>query len=103
MFHRGQHSTFMRPLDIGRDQIPDLFGILAEGARVDDGIRGIRVHIGVREKIPVNTDGACFFGADAAESLCVVCFAISAKGHGMGKDSGSHQAHGDATFEVCGE
>ncbi len=58
MFGGGHHPAFMRALDVGRDQIADLFGIFSEGACVDDGIGGIGIHIGIGKKIPVNADGA---------------------------------------------
>jgi hypothetical protein len=90
----------MRALYVGRDQIADLLGIFSEGARVDDGIGGVRVHVGVGEKIPVNADGTRLFGGDAAEGFGVFCFAVAAESHGVRKYGGAHQAHGDAAFKI---
>jgi len=36
-----------------------------------------------RKEVPMNADGARFFGGDAPEVLCIVQLAIAAEGHGM--------------------
>ena len=103
VLHRGQHSGFVRSLNVGRDQIADLFGIFSEGTRVDDGIGGIRVHVRVREKIPVHADGSGFLTSDEAESLGVFDIAIGAKGHRVRKVGGPQQAHGEAALKISRE
>src|ERR1700686_1318358 len=94
MFHRGQHSSLVRALYVGRNQIADLFGIFSEGASIDDGIGRIRVHVGVREEIPVNTDGSRFMAGDEAESLGVFDVAIGSERHGGWKNSGPQKEIG---------
>jgi hypothetical protein len=103
VFDRGQHPALMSALDIGRDQIADLLGIFTERARVDDGIGRVRIHVGVREKIPVNPDGACFERGDVAEILGVFDFAISPESHGVRENRGSLQAHRNPAFKIGGE
>jgi len=103
MLHRGQHSGFMRALDVGCDQIADLLRVLAEGTRVDDGIFRVGIDVGVRKEVPVNADGAGFFGGDAAEGFGVFHSAVGAEGHGVRENGASHQAHGDAAFKICGK
>ena len=100
MFDGGEHAAFMRALDVGCDQIADLRGIFSKRTRVDDGIDGVRVDVGIGKEIPVNTDGAGLFGSDASEGFGVFEFAVATEGHGVRKNGGTHQAHGDAAFEI---
>ncbi len=103
VLHRSQHSRLVRSLNVGRDQIAHLFGIFSEGSRVNDGVGGIRVHVGVREKIPVHTDGSGFLGGDAAEGLRVLDVAIGSEGHGVRKVRGPQQPRGDTALKVSRE
>src|ERR1035438_9696122 len=86
----GQHSRLARALNVGRDQIADLFRILSERTRVNDWIGGIRVYVGVGKEDPVNAYGAGFLGGDAAEGLGVFELAVSSEGHGVRKVGGAH-------------
>ena len=61
VLNRGQHPAFMRAFDIGGNQIAHLLWIFSKRARVDDGIRGIRIYVGIRKEIPVHPDGAGLF------------------------------------------
>ena len=88
MLHRGQHASLVRSLDIGGNQIADLLGIFSKRPRVDDGIRRIRVDVGIRKEIPVNANGPRFLRRNAAERLRVCEIAIGAKRHSVGKGSG---------------
>src|SRR6202790_4067454 len=103
MFDRGHHSPFMRAFDIGGDEISDLLRILAERARINNGIGGIRINVGVGEEIPVNADCARLFGRDAAESLSIFDLAISTESHSMREYSGAHQPHGYTAFKIGGK
>ena len=93
----------MRSLDVGGNQIADLFGIFSKRSRVDDGIRRVRIDIGIGKEIPMYANGARFFRSNAAKVFRVFQFAIPAKRHGMGKDGGSHQSHGHATLKIRGK
>src|SRR6202047_4003559 len=103
VFDGGQHSAFVRALDISRDQIADLLRVFSEGTRINDGIRRVRVNIGVGKEIPLYADGTRFLGTDAAEGLNVFGLAISAESHGVREDGGAHQPHGDAALKIGGK
>ena len=64
------------------------------------GFAGIRIHVGIRKEIPVNSNGARLLGRNAAEGLGVFQLAVSAKSHGMWEDRGSHQAHGKPALKI---
>ena len=98
-----QHSGLVSAPDVGRHQIADLFGIFAKGPRVDDGIGGIGIHVGVGKEIPVNADGSSLCSGNAAEIFRVLFAAYCAKSHGMREDGRPHQAHGDSALEVRGK
>src|ERR1035438_7690052 len=100
VFGGGQHPALVGAADISRYKISDRGGIAAEGARVDDRIRRIGIYVGVGEEIPLHSDGARFEGGNATKEFGVFDFAGGSEGHGVGKDGGAIQAHGDAAFKV---
>ena len=103
MFGRGHHSVGARSLDVGGYEIADLLRIFSEGARVDDGVRGIRVDVGIGKEIPVHADGARLLGGDAAEGLRIFCLSGGAEGHGVREHGRAMKAHGDAALKIGGE
>ena len=103
MLDRGHHAGLVRAANISGDQFADLLGIFSEGTRVDDGIRGIRIDVGIRKEVPVNADGACLLTSDPAESLGIFCFSGCTKSHGVRESRSAMQAHGDSSFEIGGK
>ena len=102
MFGRGHHSGGARSPDVGGDEFSNLLGIFSEGTGIDDGIRGIRVNVGIGKEIPVHADCAGFLGGDAAEGLRIFCLSGSSEGHGMREHSGAVKAHGDPALKIGG-
>src|SRR6202023_2334957 len=57
VFGRDQHAAFVGALDVGRHEIADLLRVFSEGARVDDGIRRIGIHVSIGKEIPMHSNG----------------------------------------------
>ena len=100
MFHGREHPALVRSLDVGRHQIADLLGIFSERSRVDDGIGGIRVHVGIRKEIPVHADGSRFLRRNASEVLRVFELAVGAEGHGVRKVRAPHQPRRNPALKI---
>ena len=100
VFSSSQHSIGPSAADVGGHKIANLLRVFTERTSVDDGIGGIRIHVGYGKKIPMHADSASFLRSDASEGLGIVQFSGSAEGHGMGKYCRSVKAHGDAALEI---
>ena len=94
VFRRRKHAAFMRALDVGRHHLPHRLRIFAERTRVYDRVDGIGIHVGHREEIPVDADGARFLCRDSAEILSVVEFAGSAESHRVRKNRRAIEPYG---------
>jgi len=99
----GEHAVRPGTTNVGRDQIPNLQRVLAEGARADDRVQRIGIHIGDRKQIPMHAQRAAFLRGDAAEGFRIGKIAGGAERHGVRKDGGPEQAgRQDATLKVSG-
>jgi len=98
-----EHPALMGAADIGRHKIADLRRISSEGTRVDDGIGGIGIHVGIGKEILMHADGSRFERGDAAKDFCILHFACGSEGHRMRKDGRAIQAHGNATLKISGD
>src|SRR5271165_4838590 len=102
MLGGGQHAALVSATYVGGDVVADLLRVLAKRARVDDGIGGVGVDVGIRKEIPVDADGAGFDGGDAAEGFGVFQMSGGPEGHRVRENRSAVEAHGDAAFEVGG-
>ncbi len=103
VFGGRQHSVLVRALDVGRGHLADEGRVLTEGSRVDYGIGGIGVDIGVGEPVPLHSDGARFHGGDAPGLAGIVEIVGSAEGHGMRESGDFVQTHAQASLEIGSE
>src|SRR5581483_8156928 len=96
----GSRAVRMGAFNVGLHQLGDLSRVFTVGPRVDDGIVGIVVNVGVGGEDPVHAQRAGLargLGAFITDGGGV---ARRAKGHVGGPWNGAVDAHGRATFEV---
>ncbi len=92
--------SLMRALDVGRNHFAHLFGIFAEGARINNGIGRIGIDIRNRKPVPLDANGARLLSTDAAEFARQVFVARRAKGHGRRKRRRALKTHRKAALKV---
>ena len=100
MLGGGEHAFLPRAVDVSAYQAGDLRGVFAKGACVDDGIRGIRIHVGNRKEVPLHSHSPRLLGHNFAELFGKFGLASRAKCHGMRKNGDPIQAHGNAPLKV---
>src|SRR3981081_211123 len=69
VFGCDQHPALVSASDVCRHKIADLLRVFSEGTRVDDGIRGVRIHVSIGKEIPMHSDGTRFKGSDPSKGL----------------------------------
>ena len=79
----GQAAVFFDSANERGDEFGDARGIFAEGTRVDDGIVGVAVDIGVGRENPGDAGGLRFQRRDFAHRVGVFRAARRGHGHGM--------------------
>ena len=100
MFCRGQAAIFLHAVDELRDELGDFLRIFAERARVDDGIVGIVVDVGIRRVNPVDADGARFERGDFSHGVGIFGIACGGQRHRGRKRCAFVQTHRGAAFEI---
>src|SRR5215472_13148780 len=100
VFKRRKHSTFVRAADVGRHHGGDLLWILAEGARVDDRVLRVNLHVRNGVEVPVDAESPRLLGNYFRELLNIGGVVRGAEGHRLGEGFEGGEPHGRAALKV---
>ena len=101
VFGGGDDALALRALDEGGDEARHLRGVFAETADVDDGVRGVVVHVGDGREELLDAERAGLARRQLALSARVVGVSGRADGHVPRKVCRVVEAHAASGFEVC--
>ncbi len=103
MLRGGQRVIFFHSTNEFLDELGNAGGIFAEGPRVDNGIVGIIVHVGVRRVDPLNPHGASLQRRHLTHGVSVAWISRRGESHGSRKRCAFIQTHSGAAFKISAD
>ena len=103
MFRGGEAAILLDAAHERGDEFGNARRVFAERARIDDGIVGIAVDVGVRRENPRNSDRSAFQRRNLSHRVGVFGAACGGDGHGVRKRRALFDAHGGAALEIRGD
>src|SRR5687767_6793862 len=93
VLRRRRDALRLHPSHEGGSELGDALRILAERARIDDGIPRIVVDVDCWRECEVNADRACLASSDSASLERITCIPGCGDGHVARQDRGASRAH----------
>src|SRR2546422_11616522 len=96
VLERGEHTVLVQAPHVLRDQAGHRAWVLAEGAGIDNRVRGVVVDVGIRGEIDVDADGPALHGCGRADRVGVTGIAGGADRHDVREGGRADDAHAGA-------
>src|SRR5947207_3387437 len=100
VLERGEHTVLVQAPHVRRDQAGHRARVLAEGAGIDNRVRGVVVDVGIRGEIDVDADGPALHGCGRADRVGITGLAGGADRHDVREGGRADDAHAGAPLEV---